>query len=213
MSTSSDVYLIDDDPSYLRAMARVLSAAGFRVTSYTEAAPFLMEVSPDWRGCIVADLAMPCIDGLQLQSKLADAGSTMPVIFLTGHADIPSTVRAMRSGALDFLEKTAPDEEVIAAIVRALERDAEEHGARMRLVELGRKFALLTGREREVLSHVVRGRMNKQIAAALGINERTVKLHRTAIKRKLGVCSVARLATLVREVHLFDDELSTSASL
>jgi FixJ family two-component response regulator len=212
MSTSSDVYLIDDDPSYLRAMARVLSAAGFRVRSYPEATLFLTSVSPDTRGCIVADLAMPYINGLQLQAKLADAGSTMPVIFLTGHADIPSTVRAMRSGALDFLEKTAPDEEVIAAIVRALERDAAGCAARMRLVELGRRFALLTCREREVLSHVVRGRMNKQIAATLGINERTVKLHRTAITRKLGVHSVARLTTLVRDVHLFDDEPSTSAS-
>lgn len=208
----SDVFLIDDDVSYLRAMRRVLCAEGFRVTSYSQATSFLPEVSPDTRGCVVADLHMPCIDGLELQLKLADAGATLPIIFLTGHGDIRSTVRAMRSGAADFLEKTAPEEEVIAAIRVALERDAAEHAARVRLAELRRKFALLTAREREVLSHVLSGKMNKQIAATLGINERTVKLHRTAITTKIGVHSVARLAALAKELHLFEDEAATHSS-
>jgi two-component system response regulator FixJ len=213
MSDTSDVYLIDDDVSYLHAMTRLLRVEGLRVASYSEATSFLLDVSPDLRGCAVADLDMPGIDGLQMQVMLANAGATIPLIFLTGHGDIRSTVRAMRSGALDFLEKTAPEEEILAAIRTALARDAAEHAARMRLVELGRRFALLTRREHEVLSHVVCGKMNKQIAATLGINERTVKLHRTAIATKIGVHSVARLATLAREVNLFDNERSIHAPL
>lgn len=206
MSRTSDVYLIDDDASYLQAMARLLRAAGLRVASFSEARAFLVECSADTRGCVVADLSMPGIDGLQLQMMLADAGATMPLIFLTGHGDIPSTVRAMRSGALDFLEKTAPEEEIIAAIRNALERDEAEHVARLRRVQHGRGFALLTRREREVLSHVVSGKMNKQIAATLGINERTVKLHRTAITTKVGVHSAAQLAALATELCLFEKE-------
>lgn len=212
MSDPTEVFLIDDDVSYLRAMRRVLCAEGLRVASYSEATSFLPEVSPDTRGCVVADLHMPCIDGLQLQLKLADAGATLPIIFLTGEGDIRSTVRAMRCGAADFLEKTAPEEEVIAAIRVALERDAAGQAARVRLAELRRKFALLTAREREVLSHVLSGKMNKQIAVTLGINERTVKLHRTAITTKIGVHSVARLAALAKELSLFEDETSTHAS-
>jgi FixJ family two-component response regulator len=130
----------------------------------------------------------------------------MPVLFLTGHADIPASVRAMRRGAVDFLEKRAPREELLHSVRAALERGEREFEKRLRLRELDKRFARLTPREKEVLQHVVVGRMNKEIAAALSINERTVKLHRTAITRKVGVHSSAQLATLSTEIGLFGRE-------
>ena len=130
----------------------------------------------------------------------------MPFVFLTGQGDIPSTVRAMRGGAVDFLQKCATKEELVAAIRLALDREAAELAARTRFQELERRFAQLTHREREVLQYVVHGKMNKEIAATLGINVRTVKLHRTAITTKVGVHSVAGLTTLTREARIFDNE-------
>jgi FixJ family two-component response regulator len=128
----------------------------------------------------------------------------LPFVFLTGHGDVPSAVSAMREGAVDFLDKCAPQEALLSSLERALEREASARAARERHEQLGRRFAALTEREREVLAHVVHGRMNKQIAAALGIHERTVKLHRSAITTKLGVRSVAELTTLARQAGLFE---------
>jgi len=204
MNKSATVYVVDDDPSYLVAVGRLLRAAGFEARMFASSAEFLTQVSRDTRGCVVSDLQMPGLNGLELQEALARSGTPLPVVFLTGRGDIPSTVRAMRQGAVDFLEKLAPDHQLIAAVRRALERDAAERAARARHDELRRRFAALTMREREVLRHVVRGQMNKQIAADLGIHERTVKLHRTAITRKVGVPSVAELTTLAREAGLFE---------
>jgi FixJ family two-component response regulator len=195
------VYLIDDDASFLRSMVRLLSAEGFEVSGYGDPTQLLHEISSGTRGCIVADLDMPGIDGLELQTRLSQANALLPMVFLTGHGDIPSTVRAMRDGAVDFLEKSATNEQLVTAIRAALARDSQECAARMRLQDLQQRFARLTKREREVLVHVVHGEMNKQIAAALGINERTVKLHRTAITTKLAVHTAAQLATLVHEVQ------------
>jgi FixJ family two-component response regulator len=211
MNEPSVVHLIDDDDSFLRAMTRLLCAEGMTVRSFAAATSFLRWVSPLTRGCIVADLNMPDIGGLQLQAMLAQTGATMPVIFLTGQGDIPSTVRAMRSGAADFIEKSAAQSEIIAAIEAVLERDTAESVERMRLEGFSRRFARLTKREREVLQHVVRGEMNKQIAAMLEINERTVKLHRQAITTKLGVHSAARLATVVCEGRFFGDAATSIA--
>lgn len=213
MNTAGIVHLIDDDHSFLRAMTRLLCLEGFAVSTYDDATKFLLDVLPATRGCIVADLDMPGIDGLQLQAMLAQAGAAMPVIFLTGHGDIPSSVRAMRDGAVDFLEKCAPNAQVMVAIRKALERDAGEYVARMRVHELRHRFARLTKRECEVLQHVVRGEMNKQIAASLGINERTVKLHRTAITTKLGVHAAAQLATIAHEAHFFECDTSLGAAM
>jgi len=204
MNKSATVYVVDDDPSYLVAVGRLLRAAGFEARMFASSAEFLTQVSRDTRGCVVSDLQMPGLNGLELQEALARSGTPLPVVFLTGRGDIPSTVRAMRQGAVDFLEKLAPDHQLIAAVRRALERDAAERAARARQDELRQRFAALTMREREVLRHVVRGQMNKQIAADLGIHERTVKLHRTAITRKVGVPSVAELTTLAREAGLFE---------
>jgi FixJ family two-component response regulator len=197
------VYVIDDDESFLRATVRLLIASGFRVAPYASPVQFVREISPYARGCVVADLHMPELNGLDLQRELSRSGVTMPMVFLTGHGDIQATVCAMRGGASDFLEKRAPRDDVIAAIRTALAAVAAQHGARLRTRELCGRFARLTLREREVLQHVVLGRMNKEIAATLGINERTVKLHRTAITTKVGVHSVAQLALLTRESGLF----------
>ena len=189
------VRVVDDDASYARALARLLGARGYPVKSYGSAVELLGQLNADSRGCVVMDLNMPGMDGLELQRELARRGMRLPVIFLTGAADIPSTVRAMRDGAVDFLEKRAPSEELMAAVERALAAERESRKVRER-------FAALTERELEVLRHVVRGRMNKQIAADLGIHERTVKLHRTAVTTKVGVRSVAELTTLARDAGL-----------
>jgi len=204
MGSAATVYLVDDDSAFLVAMSRFLRAAGFLVVACQSARDLLSQVCVQTRGCVVADLDMPGVTGLELQALLVARDVAMPVVFLTGHGDIPSSVRAMREGAVDFLEKLAPREQLTAAIARALERDAQMHAERMRLEERRRRLAALTEREREVLALVVRGKMNKQIAATLGIHERTVKLHRTAITSKLGVHAVAQLAVLVSEAHIFD---------
>jgi FixJ family two-component response regulator len=152
---------------------------------------------------VVADLQMPGINGLELQEALRRSANPMPVIFLTGQGDIPTSVSAMRSGAEDFLTKRAPKEELLFAVERALERNERERHQRLRQQQLNNRLAELSEREKEVLSHVVLGKMNKEIAADLNINLRTVKLHRTNITRKLNVQSVAELTRLVDEIGLF----------
>lgn len=199
------VHLVDDDESHVRAVARLLSAQGFAVRAFHAGSALLAAVSPATRGCVVADLEMPGLDGLALQHELAAAGVMMPVVFLSGRGDIPRTVKAMQEGAVDFIEKHAPAELLVAAVRRALARDGDEFARRARLGAVSQRFASLTKREMEVLGEVVRGQMNKQIAATLGISERTVKMHRTAITTKVGVHSAAQLATLAREAGLFEE--------
>jgi FixJ family two-component response regulator len=202
------VYVVDDDPSFRTALTRMLTATGLSVQSYASAGDLLTHLSNDedmaGPGCVLADLCMPGLDGLQLQEACAHASVGLPFVFLTGQGDVPSAVSAMRQGAVDFLDKCAPRHTLLAAVGRALERDANARASRARHEQLGRRFAVLTEREREVLEQVVHGRMNKQIAASLGIHERTVKLHRSAITTKLGVRSVAELTTLVSQAGLFE---------
>ena len=200
---SGTVYIVDDDASFLRSLSRLLTALGYAVEAYASAQDFFARPAPDRPGCVVADLQMPDINGLQLQDQLRRSSEPLPVIFLTGQGDIPSTVSAMRSGAEDFLTKRAPQQELLDAVERALARDAHQRQQRTRQRELSLRFNELSGREKEVLSHVVRGRMNKQIAADLNINLRTVKLHRTNITRKLNVQSVAELTRMVDESGFF----------
>ena len=208
---SATVHLVDDDCAFLAATSRLLAAKGFSVTAFDSASALLSRVSAETRGCVVTDLEMPDMSGLQLQASLALRGVGMPVVFLTGRGDIPSSVQAMRGGALDFLQKPAPTEQLLTAIIRALQKDAETYAARMRLEERRRRIATLTEREREVFALVARGRMNKQIAAVLGIHERTVKLHRTAITTKLGIHAVAQLAVLASEAGLLQSEVPSPA--
>jgi two-component system response regulator FixJ len=197
------LHVVDDDTSFLAAISRLLRGAGYVVRTFSSAEEFLAQVS-DTPGCVVADLQMPGLSGLDLQEALKRAGQTLPVIFLTGQGDIPTSVRAMRQGAEDFLLKRAPKEELLETIEHALARDVRQRAERTRLRDLRARFDVLTPREREVLQHVVRGQLNKQIASDLGIHERTVKLHRTAVTTKLRVQSVAELTLLVREAGIFE---------
>src|SRR5271168_3398416 len=202
-ATEPIVYVVDDDASFLTAISRLLRASGFAVKTFSSARDFLALRDEDAPGCVLADLRMPQMGGLDLQSVLAQTRNPMPILFLTGHGDIPSTVQAMRGGAEDFLEKGAPKNKLVSAVTRALARDTQERDARVRRNELLARFDALSKRELEVLSHVVQGRLNKQIAADLGIHERTVKLHRTAITTKLRVQSVAELTRLTQEAGIF----------
>jgi len=208
-ATVAIVHVVDDDASFLTAVSRLLRANGFSVKSYSSAQNFLAHRDPDAPGCVLADLQMPEMSGLDLQAALAQTSNPLPILFLTGHGDIPSSVQAMRDGAEDFLEKRAPKEQLLGAVTRALARDSREREARDRRRELRALFDTLTDREREVLAHVVQGRLNKQIAWDLGIHERTVKLHRTAITTKLNVQSVAELTHLTQETGLFAELVRT----
>ena len=208
-ATEPIVQIVDDDPSFLVATSRLLRASGFAVKTFSSASDFLAQHDTDAPGCVLADLQMPGMNGLDLQSALTRSRNPLPILFLTGHGDIPSTVRAMRGGAVDFLEKRAPKEKLLDAVRRALARDAREREKRARQRELRARFDALSQRELEVLSHVVQGRLNKQIAGDLGIHERTVKLHRTAITTKLGVQSVAELTRLTLEAGIFEASAPT----
>lgn len=195
--------MVDDDVQYLRAIERLLRASGFQVTTYTSAAEFLEKLTADTAGCLITDLMMPGMDGMALQEALNGSGNPLPILFLSGQGDIPTTVRAMRGGAEDFLTKNAPKADLIAAVNRALARNEQERAERARLGELRRNFELLTTRELEILRHVLQGQLNKQIAADLDIHERTVKLHRTSITTKLRVHSVAELTRMAQQAGLF----------
>jgi FixJ family two-component response regulator len=208
-ATEPIVHLVDDDASFLAAISRLLRASGFAVNAFSSASEFLEQRDANAAGCVLADLEMPEMSGLELQSALARTCNPLPILFLTGHGDIPSTVHAMRGGAEDFLEKRASKEKLLNAVNRALARDARERVERARQRELRARFATLTNRELEVLGHVVLGRLNKQIAADLCIHERTVKLHRTAITAKLRVQSVAELTRLTDEAGIFTTSTRT----
>jgi FixJ family two-component response regulator len=205
-SPLATVFVVDDDASFLTSVARLLRASRIAVKTFPSAAEFLAQLPADAAGCVVVDLQMPRMSGLDLQASLATSGNPLPIVFLTGQGDIPSSVRAMRQGAEDFLTKRAPKEELLDAVKRALARDARERAERARVQGLRARFEALTGREHEVLQHVLRGQLNKQIAADLGIHERTVKLHRTAITTKLGVPSVAELTRLAQAAGLFSNQ-------
>ena len=197
--TEPTVHVVVDDTSFLLAIARLLRASGFRVETYASATAFLEQHRADEPGCVIADLRMPEVDGLDLQSALARTENPLPLLFLTGQADTASTVRAMRGGAEDFLEKTAEKSLLLDAVRRALARGQQAREERLQQQALRVRFDAISPREREVLGHVLRGRLNKQIAGDLGIHERTVKVHRKSIMTKLNVRSVAALALLSQE--------------
>jgi len=209
MSPPGVVHVVDDDTSFRTAVTRMLTAAGLSVRTFASGMELLAhlagDVAMDERSCVLADLCMPGLDGLQLQQACRDAGMDLPFVFLTGKGDLPSAVSAMRQGAVDFLDKCAPRSALLSSLTQALERSASARASHAHREQLERRFAALTVRESEVLAHVVHGKMNKQIAAALGIHERTVKLHRSAITTKLGVRSVAELTTLARQTGRFEE--------
>lgn len=190
------VFLIDDEPSVLKALARVIGAAGFRTASFSSPQSFLDQYEPAARGCIVLDVSMPGFTGMELQQALIEKNCSLPVVFLTGRGDIPTSVQAMKHGAVDFLTKPVDDKDLIAAVNRALEREATDHVRRAGVAELHVRLSMLTPREHEVLGHVIAGRLNKQIAAALGTTEKTVKVHRARVMEKMQAQSLADLVRL-----------------
>jgi len=192
--TEPTVHIVDDDPSFLLALSRLLRASWFRVETYSSAMAFLGESRPDEPGCVIADLRTSEVDGLDLQSALARTPGPLPVLFLTHGPDTASIVRAMRGGAEDVLEKTVEKGVLLEAVRRALAHDQQAREERLQRQALRQAFDTISPREREVLGHVLRGRLNKQIASDLGIGERTVKVHRQSLMFKLKVRSVAGLA-------------------
>jgi FixJ family two-component response regulator len=196
------VFLVDDDAAVLKALSRLLRAKGYNVRPYSSPQDFLSSHDGMVPGCAVLDVAMPGLDGLALQRALTGQGSQRPVIFITGKGDIPTSVRAMKAGAIDFLTKPVSDKDLVAAIVRAEGLDAKARQARAELAEIEGKIATLTPREREVLAHVVAGRLNKQIAGDLGTVEKTIKVHRSRMMDKLGVRTVADLVRLAEKAGI-----------
>jgi FixJ family two-component response regulator len=201
-SLPATVYVVDDDVSFAKAVTRLLRAGGHRAQSFTSVGEFLGSLPPEPSGCILLDLQMPGRSGFDLQSCLSQAENPLPIIFLTGHGDIPGSVRAMQNGAVDFLTKPVKKEILFDAIKWALARDAEERAKRVRTRALKSHFATLTSREKEVMLRVIGGRLNKQIAFDLSASERTIKAHRAIIMNKLDVGSVAELVRLAEELGL-----------
>jgi FixJ family two-component response regulator len=201
MNPHATVHLVDDDDSLRSALQRLLAAAGYRVKAYASAGDFLLAPPADEPGCLLLDLRMPGPSGLDLQDALARHGVRLPVIFLTGHGDLATGVRAMKAGALDFLTKPVEREPLLAAIARALEVDAARRAARTVDAELQYRYAQLTARERAVFEGVVAGRLNKQIADELGIAERTVKAQRSQVMAKLGATTAAELGKIAAHLQ------------
>ncbi|MGR8979478.1 MAG: response regulator transcription factor [Gammaproteobacteria bacterium] len=196
------VYVIDDDPAVLKALARLLRSYELNVATFASPQEFLRQFESGLHGCLVLDVAMPDLDGLELQQKLAVRGNELPVIFLTGHGDIPMSVQAMKQGAVDFLTKPVLDQDLIEAVHAAIERDRTNRRTRAELADIRKRLAALTPREREVMNHVVSGRLNKQIAADLGTVEKTIKVHRAHLMTKLKVRSLAELVRLAERAGI-----------
>jgi FixJ family two-component response regulator len=196
------VFLVDDDAGVLKALSRLLRARGYEVQPFTSSQAFLAEHDASTPGCAVLDVSMPGLDGLELQQALTTGGSQRPVIFLTGKGDIPTSVRAMRAGAIDFLTKPVRDADLLGAIARAEKDDASTRNLNAELNSINARLALLTPREREVMAHVITGRLNKQIAGDLGTVEKTIKVHRGRMMEKMGVRSVADLVRLAEKIGI-----------
>jgi FixJ family two-component response regulator len=205
MSETPLVHVVDDDQSLRTSLLRLLREAGFEACGYGSTGEFLLHPLPDRPGCVLLDLRMPGPSGLELQAALHRQGVPLPVIFLTGHGDVASSVRAMQAGAVDFLTKPVGRDTLFGALQRALARDARERAARAEADELRRRFASLTPREREVFDAVASGKLNKQVADDLGMAERTVKLHRARVMEKLAVGSPAELGRLAERLRLLSD--------
>jgi FixJ family two-component response regulator len=198
MSSAATVFLVDDEPELRRALMRLLQAEGLAVQAFESAEAFLAQVPPDAGGCLVLDIAMPGLDGLQLQERLRDRAAALPIVFLTGHGDIPMSVRAIKAGAVDFLTKPVKGADLLRA-VRAGLADAQQNQAFALLrAQVQERAARLTAREREVMAHVIAGRLNKVIADRLGTSEQTIKVHRGRLMEKLEVDSVAELVRVAQ---------------
>jgi len=187
------IFLVDDDASVRRALARMLKAVGYQVECFASATAFQQGYRPGSPGCLVLDVHLPGLNGLQLQEQLASGGYALPIIFITGHGNVPMSVQAMKAGAVDFLTKPFPPEALLNAVEGALARDAQARKSWSEVQRIRQRVETLTEREREVFALVVSGMLNKQTAARLGTSEKTIKVHRGRMMEKMGAGSVADL--------------------
>jgi FixJ family two-component response regulator len=200
--TDAIVFVVDDDPSIREAIKSLLTLEGLCVETFGSANEFLRNERPDLPGCVVLDVELPGLSGLDLQRELAAHGIRLPIIFITGYGDIPMSVRAMKAGALEFLTKPFRDQDLLDAIQQALERDRAARLHSKETAELRQRFEALTSREREVMSLVVAGWLNKQIGFELEISEITVKIHRGRVMNKMGAQSLADLVRMTERLEL-----------
>jgi FixJ family two-component response regulator len=202
MSEAVTVHIVEDDPSMRASLARLVGDGGYQLALFASAEEFLAAARPDLAGCVLLDLRLPGMSGLELQERLVQRGCLLPVVFLTAHGELAAGVRAMKQGAVDFLEKPVPADTLFTAIAAAIARDAAARQAREDLADLTARVASLSQREREVWLRIVRGQLNKQVAYDLGIVERTVKLHRASAMTKLGAASLADLVLAAERLGL-----------
>jgi FixJ family two-component response regulator len=198
----STVFLLDDEPGMLKALMRLLKAEGFTVQGFTSANALLESYDPETLSCLVLDVAMPELNGLELQERLTRSGILVPIVFLTGHGDIPMSVQAIKAGAVDFLTKPVKDADLLRAVRAALQRAAEQRDTISEIALLRQRYSRLTPRETEVMALVVAGQLNKQIAADLGTGEHTIKVHRARVMEKMGVVSLADLVRAAERLGL-----------
>jgi FixJ family two-component response regulator len=194
--TDAMVFVVDDDAPMRESLKNLIRSVGLRVELFASAQEFLRSKRPDRPSCLVLDVRLPGLSGLDLQRRTGDAGIEIPIVFITGHGDIPMSVRAMKAGAVEFLTKPFRDQDLLDAIQQALERDGKARAQRAALEELRSRFASLTSREREVMKRVVAGLLNKQIGAELGTSETTVKIHRHQVMEKMGASSLPELVRM-----------------
>jgi FixJ family two-component response regulator len=190
------VYVVDDDASSRQSLEFLVRASGYTVRAFSSSKEFLASPRPEIPACLVLDVRMPGLTGLELQSELAKMGVRLPIIFITGHGDIPMSVQAMKAGAVEFLTKPFREDSILRAITLAIDRDRVAHRARLEMAELCRRHARLTPREREVMASVVTGLLNKQVAAELGASEKTIKAHRAKVMQKMEAASLADLVRM-----------------
>jgi FixJ family two-component response regulator len=193
MSDQPIVFVVDDDATVLRSIERLLRCHSFTVRPFASPAPFLRAIDPSTPGCVLLDLSLPEVTGLDVQKQLVASGHYQPVVFLSGYGTVRSSVQAMKAGAVDFIEKPFEEEVLVASVERAIERDRQQRARRIEGDVYTARLELLTPRERQVLRHVIAGRLNKQIAARLGTAEKTIKVHRARVMYKMSVRSVAEL--------------------